>query len=317
MTFREKVASLRLLQYRYYCIAGSFILFTASIVVWFSRGDSKWGIDFAGGSEVLINFEKPVEPGELRKLLSENNYPGAIVQGVGESVAKTTGLSEVSIRVANITQGKAIPSIKDVLKEKWDANLKVLREETVGPLLGKKIKRDGIFAFVCSLVAVLIYIAFRFELRFSVGAVIALIHDGVICTGIFLMLGGELSSQVLAAVLTIVGYSLTDTIVIFDRVRENLALAKSGKSKLKGESLFDLTDRSITQTLSRTMLTSVLTFLVVFILWMLGGEGLSDLAFTMTIGVIVGTYSTIFVACPLMIWLASPNTNGTKVAVSA
>ena len=314
MTFKEKVASLRLLQYRYYCISVSVVLFAASIFVWVSRGESKFGIDFAGGSELLVKLEKPIELGELRKILSENNYPGAIVQGVGESVARTTGLSEVSIRVANLSQGTSMPSVKQVVKEKWDANLKVLREETVGPLLGKKIKRDGIFAFACSLIAVLIYIAFRFELRFSVGAVIALIHDGVICTGVFLMTGGELSSQVLAAVLTIVGYSLTDTIVIYDRVRENLALAKSGKSKLKGESLFELTDRSITQTLSRTMLTSVLTFLVVFILWLVGGEGLSDLAFTMTVGVVVGTYSTIFVACPLMIWLASGSTNGAKAA---
>lgn len=308
MTFPEQVTMFSLLRYRYYCIAISSILFIASIVTWFVRGDSKFGIDFAGGTELLVKFEKPVELGELRKVLSQNGYQGAIVQGVGDSAVGSVGLTDVSIRVAQVADagGANTLSAKDVLKNKLDAQLKIEREETVGPLLGRKIKKDGIFAFSLSLIAVLIYIAFRFELRFAVGAVVALIHDGVVATGVFLMAGGELSSQVLAAVLTIVGYSLTDTIVIYDRVRENLVLARSGKSKIKGESLYDITDRSITQTLSRTMLTSALTFMVVSILWAIGGEGLEDLAFTMTVGVVVGTYSTIYVACPLMIKLASP-----------
>ncbi len=167
--------------------------------------------------------------------------------------------------------------------------------EMVGPKVGKELKEKGLEAIIYALIGILLYVSWRFEFRFALGAVLALFHDVTITAGVFALLHKQMDLQILAALLTIVGYSLNDTIVVYDRIRENMAARR-------GESFVDLVNRSINETLSRTILTSFTTFLAVFALWVLGSEVIRGFAFAMMIGIIVGTYSSIFIASPLVVW---------------
>ena len=207
--------------------------------------------------------------------------------------------------------------IRDALAAIEGNSFELLKQDYVGPVIGEKIRSDGLKAMGIALVCILVYISFRFEWRFAVGAIIALIHDVTITTGVYVFSGREISAAVLAALLTIIGYSLNDTIIVFDRVRENLMESlkqKKGKKKknsedegmgsLDGESLPGVLNTSINQTLSRTVLTSFTTLFVVLTLWLLGGGAVADLAFALVIGVMVGTYSSVFIACTSVLALA-------------
>ncbi len=256
-----------------------------------------YGIDFEGGTLMQLKFANKITVGELRDLLKNPELETPVIQESAEN--------EYMIRVKSFgTKNVIIGKIKDDLK---DRNFEVRRVEKVGPKIGGELRTSGILAIFVSMLLILIYISIRFEFKFAVGAIIALFHDILITLGIFSIFQWEISMPVLAAFLTIVGYSLNDTIVVYDRIREDSAAYRNTKS------FPEIINLSINQSLSRTVITSLTTFLVVFVLVIYGGEALFGFAIAMLIGVVVGTYSSAFVAAPLLIyWQDKINTTKSK-----
>ena len=256
-----------------------------------------YGIDFEGGTLMQLKFANKITVGELRDLLKNPELGTPVIQESAEN--------EYMIRVKSFgTKNVIIGKIKDDLK---DRNFEVRRVEKVGPKIGGELRTSGILAIFVSMLLILIYISIRFEFKFAVGAIIALFHDILITLGIFSIFQWEISMPVLAAFLTIVGYSLNDTIVVYDRIREDSAAYRNTKS------FPEIINLSINQSLSRTVITSLTTFLVVFVLVIYGGEALFGFAIAMLIGVVVGTYSSAFVAAPLLIyWQDKINTTKSK-----
>jgi len=261
----------------------------ASLVV---RGGLNYGIDFAGGTMVQVRFAKDLNSDQIRDALAELDLGEASIQQFeGE------GTHEFLIRVEKSKSNLVTLSdeIKVVLDKAFGAeNVDIRRVEMVGPKVGKDLRRQGMMAIVYAMIGILLYVTVRFELRFAVGAIVALIHDVMITVGVFALLDKEFSLPIVAALLAIVGYSLNDTIVVYDRIRENMK--GSGKSDF-----ITKVNNSINQTLSRTILTSLTTMLVLISLFFLGGGVIHDFAFAMIIGVTVGTYSSIFIASPVVI----------------
>lgn len=243
------------------------------------------GIDFTGGSIIEVRYQQPVELQPIREMLDDNGFGDAIVQHFGSA-------KEVLIRlVPKVEQDKAELSsqIIGLLNQVSESAIDVRRVDFVGPQVGEELTEDGGLAVLYALIAVLIYVSIRFEYRFSLGAVAALIHDVLITLGVFSILQLDFDLSVLAAILAVIGYSLNDTIVVFDRVRENFR-------KIRKKSAEEITNISINQTISRTLKTSLTTLLVLFSLFFLGGEVIHAFALALIIGVIVGTYSSIYVA---------------------
>jgi len=243
------------------------------------------GIDFTGGSVIEVGYQQSVELQPIRNALETSGFGDAIVQHFGSA-------KEVLIRlVPKVDQDKAELSsqIIAVLNEASDVRIDVRRVDFVGPQVGEELTEDGGLAVLYALIAILIYVSLRFEFRFSLGAVAALIHDVVITLGIFSVLQLDFDLSVLAAILAVIGYSLNDTIVVFDRVRENFR-------KIRKKTAQEITNISINQTISRTLKTSLTTLLVLLSLFLLGGEVIHSFALALIIGVIVGTYSSIYVA---------------------
>ncbi len=250
-----------------------------------------YGVDFAGGTLVQLRFEKKADLDKLRNALKKAGLKDVIIQDFGSP-------REVLIRMEKSTASlKGLQDVvADAIRKYYPDNpFEVRRVEMVGPKVGKELKEKGLEAIIYALIGILLYVSWRFEFRFALGAVLALFHDVTITAGVFALLHKQMDLQILAALLTIVGYSLNDTIVVYDRIRENMAARR-------GESFVDLVNRSINETLSRTILTSFTTFLAVFALWVLGSEVIRGFAFAMMIGIIVGTYSSIFIASPLVVW---------------
>ena len=272
-------------------IAGmaSVALATLSVVLFLGVG-LNYGIDFRGGILVEIRTEGPADIGQLRSELSNLNLGEVELQEFGEP-------TDVLIRIerqagAEREQLKAV----EVVKEALGPGVDYRRVEFVGPKVGAELIEAGITAVLLALAAMLVYIWFRFEWQFGVGAVIALMHDVILTIGVFSVLGLEFNLSTVAAVLTIAGYSINDTVVIYDRVRENLR-------KYKTLPLEDLLNLSVNDTLSRTILTSVTTLLALLCLFFFGGQVIKGFSFAMIWGVIVGTYSSIWVAVPLLVYM--------------
>lgn len=272
-------------------IAGmaSVALATLSVVLFLGVG-LNYGIDFRGGILVEIRTEGPADIGQLRSDLSNLNLGEVELQEFGEP-------TDVLIRIerqagAEREQLKAV----EVVKEALGPGVDYRRVEFVGPKVGAELIEAGITAVLLALAAMLVYIWFRFEWQFGVGAVIALMHDVILTIGVFSVLGLEFNLSTVAAVLTIAGYSINDTVVIYDRVRENLR-------KYKTLPLEDLLNLSVNDTLSRTILTSVTTLLALLCLFFFGGQVIKGFSFAMIWGVIVGTYSSIWVAVPLLVYM--------------
>jgi preprotein translocase subunit SecF len=264
----------------------SGVLILAGIISLVVHGGPKLGIDFQGGTLVQVRFDSPIAADRIRDTLAGMGYADAEIQHFG-------GNREAIIRVREGTD--VAGAIIDALNaENPDNHAEMRREELVGPKVGGELRAKATMAIVYALIGILIYISLRFEFKFAVGAVVALMHDVMVTLGMFSLTGREISLPVIAAFLTIVGYSLNDTIVIYDRIREN-------KRKLYGKSFVDIVNISLNESLSRTLVTSLTTLLVVICLFFFGGEVIKDFAFALMVGVIVGTYSSIYVASPLVV----------------
>jgi preprotein translocase subunit SecF len=281
----------------------SALVVVAGIVVLFTRGGLPLGIDFSGGSLIVLQFEQPTGEGAVRDALT--SVEEKVVQQYGEA-----GDNEVLVRLplsgpevgASLEAGAN--EVVDALRASSLGEFEVISQELVGPVIGQELQRRGINAFVFAMAGILVYIGLRFRFSFAVGAVVAVVHDIAVTLSLLTFFGYELSLNVVAAMLTITGYSVNDSIVVFDRVRENLRL-------MRRDTFGHLVNTSINQTLARTVITSGTTGFAVLALYVLGGEVLRGFAFTMLVGVLSGTYSTIFVAA--MIALAITERRGARV----
>ncbi len=250
------------------------------------RGGLKYGIDFAGGTIIQIKFKKDISISDLRKVIKK-----AKIQNFGDS--KSEYLIKYPISKSNTE--KLQNQLRKILDKKFGKDTYIIRRvEMVGPKIGKDLRRKGVLAIIIALIGILIYVTLRFEFRFALGAVLALFHDVMITLGIFSILNKEFDLTVLAAFLTIVGYSLNDTIIVFDRIRENMG-------KFLKSDFPSIINRSVNETLSRTILTSGTTMFVVLALFLFGGGVIHDFALALLIGIIVGTYSSIYIASPLVL----------------
>ena len=257
-----------------------------------------FGIDFTGGTLVEVKFDKAPAIADVRAAISPKGYGNAVIQEFGAP-------EEILIRVQNREDEKSSDistAILDALNEKFGADaIEMRRVEFVGPQVGEELTRAGIMAVLIAMLAILAYVTIRFRFRFALGADAALLHDITVVLGLFAITGKEFTLPVIAALLTVIGYSLNDTIVVFDRIRENLEANRKRKTP---ESEETIVNNSLNQTLSRTLMTSITTLLVVLALFFLGGEVIHDFAFALIAGILVGTYSSIYVASPIMMALA-------------
>lgn len=256
-------------------------------------GKARMGIEFSGGTMIQGNFEKPVTVGALRHAFDRAGFTDAIIQEL-ETAGKPNSFL---IRVRAIGEtGVVIEQLKEVLKREFPGNVFYLdSSHEVGPSVGKTLQAQARIAVIIALIGILLYIWIRFDFRFGVAATIATFHDVLAVLGVFWLMQKEITLLVITALLTLAGYSLTDTIVVFDRIRENLKLFRR-----KGD--FEVTiNSSINEVLSRTIITSLTVMLVVLVLLFFGGQVVRDFALAMFLGVIVGTYSSIFVASPILV----------------
>lgn len=283
----------------------SLLLVLASYAVLASKG-LNYGIDFAGGTVVQVKYDANAPIDAMRQKLKANPlFDGASISEFGSA-------DEVVIRMKTST-GDVTKDVGDVTREalKGTGNYEIRRVEIVGPTVGAELKEKGIMSLVLAILGILIYVAFRFEWRFALASVVALVHDVSVALGAIALVGIDVNLDVLAAILTLIGYSLNDTIIVFDRIREGITNSKSTDLEL-------IVNDSVTRTLARTTLTSLTTFFVVFTLFMFGGEIIHAFAFTLFVGLIIGTYSSIFVASPILLWLGFDVKNyHTKLAQKA
>lgn len=294
------------MRWRLVAIGGSAAAFVLSLllVVW---PGLNYGIDFEGGIMIEIETPEPPDLGDLRERLNGLGLGSVALQEFGAS-------NDILIRVPRqegedegAAQQAAIDTVRTELAAALGDEITYRRTEFVGPKVSAELLRDGLLAISITLVAVLIYIWFRFEWQYGLGAILALIHDVALTIGMFAVLQLEVNLSTVAAVLTIVGYSLNDTVVIFDRVRENLR-------KYKTMPMVDLINTSINETLARTLMTSVTTLIALFCLFFFGGEVIKGFTFAMIWGVLIGTYSTVYVASPLLVYLNLRQIGATKAA---
>ncbi len=274
----------------------SLVLVLISLGLIFTK-NFNYGIDFSGGTEVQVKFSGEVKADDIRSLVKSLGLEKASVQSFGkdnEFLIRTESVKGATQAKTTALVNKAVKKITTGLKEKYNG-VELRRVNSVGPQIGAELRANGMLAIFYSLIMILIYVGFRFDYQFAPGAVICLFHDAIITLGIFSFLGKEVNVQTLAAILTIIGYSLNDTIVNFDRVRENIP-------RFKQKTLELIVNRSINDVLSRTVLTSVTTLIAIGCLYFVGTGVIKDLAFTLAIGVVVGTYSSIYVASPLTIF---------------
>ena len=293
MQLFRKETSIDFIGRRKIALIFSALMIVASGYSMFVNG-LNYGIDFTGGTKVELGFQQEVAIAEVRSTMVQGGFNDAVVQLFGST-------SEVLIRIplsVDNSDAKVSTSIVALLQNSALGDFEVRSVEFVGPQFGKELFEKGILALVYALIGVMIYVAFRFEWKFSLGSVVALIHDVIITVGLFSLLRIEFSLPVLAALLAVIGYSLNDTIVVFDRIRENFR-------KLRDVSTEETMNVSINQTLPRTILTSLTTLLVLFALYFYGGEALNGFAATLIIGVVIGTYSSIFIASPTVLALGA------------
>jgi SecD/SecF fusion protein len=274
----------------------SLALIIAGATAFVIRGEKNFGVDFKGGDLITLSFTQPVTVAQVRGAMPADLADASIQQ------SREVSKSYIEIRSPVGTSDKIQQRLVEVMPEK---GFKVERSERVGALVGGELARRSLWALGLGMIGILIYVTFRFELSFAIGSVIALLHDVVITIGIFSLMGRELSLTMVGALLTIAGYSINDTIVVYDRIREGLASSRKG-------SIEQIMNESINQTLSRTILTGGVTFVSVLCLFFFGGAVLKDFALVIIIGILVGTYSSIFIASPIVLWWTKARRGGTS-----
>ena len=267
------------MSFRYYAYGVSLLLVLLSLLSLFYRG-LNLGLDFTGGSVIEVKFEKPVKVGEVRKLLEDAGYSHFQVQDTAQ------GTVIVKLRLGDPTQ-PALESLKNL------SSYELIRSESIGGIITSELRQKAIWAMLIAIGGILLYLGYRFEPLWALGAVLALAHDVLIVVGAYSISQREVNLDVVAALLIVAGYSVSDTVVVFDRIRENLRIRK-------GTPFRDLIDLSINQTLARTLMTSLTTFVVSLMLFVFGGPALSNIMFAFVVGVVVGTLSSIFVASVLV-----------------
>jgi preprotein translocase SecF subunit len=265
----------------------SIVFIGIGMIVFFMRGDKNFGIDFTGGLIMERQFIIPIDIKEIRQAMAEVNLGESIIQ---ESRRGTTFLIRTGKGVASTVDEK----FKERFKTRIDSESYVIRTDMVGPSIGHELRQRATIAVIVSWIAIIAYVTIRYKFKFAVAGVMALVHDVLVTVAAFALTGREINYPVIAALLVIVGYSINDTIVIYDRIRENMKLRK-------GEKLISIFNDSINQTLSRTIITTFSTLLSVTLLFLIGGEAIRDFAFALLIGMVSGVYSTIFIACSLVI----------------
>ncbi len=289
----------KFINYRKIAYLFSFLSIIVAFGLYFNKG-LNFGIDFEGGIMVEIGTETPADIGRIRSAMSSLKMGDVKVQEFGDP-------RDVLIRLEHqegLTVDQVVEKIREILPSAIDGEISYRRTETVGSTVSGELIEDGIMAVFFAISAVLVYIWFRFEWQFGMGAVVALVHDVILTIGMFSFTGLEFNLSTIAAILTIVGYSLNDTVVVYDRIRENLR-------KFRKMPMSELLNLSINETLSRTVMTSVTTLIALAALFFLGGEGIHGFAAAMIWGIFVGTYSSIFIASPILLWVElqrEPNT---------
>lgn len=299
------------LRWRWHTLALSWLIIIAGVAMMVVRG-VPLGIDFVGGTNVVVRFEKPVDDQVVRNALS--SIPGETqIQRFG-SVAdnqKLIKLPQSTQTQQGVSLDQSSTAVVAALEKANVGKFEVLSTDVVGPVIGEDLQRKGIYATIGSLVGIMCYIAMRFRLSFGIGAMTASIHDVLITLSIMTFAGYELSLNVIAAILTLVGYGVNDQIVIFDRVRENL------RSRRR-EPMSDIINLSVNQTLPRTVITAGTVFLAVLSLYLFGGEVLEPFAFAMLVGVVTSTYSTVFIASAVAVLLTPrPGTRTSATGTTA
>jgi len=279
---------------RYIWITVSAFLILASITLFFTKG-LNYGVDFTGGIEMNVKFnDAAVDSQKVRAVMNEVKIEDLQVQKFSDS-----RYNEYLIRVkgGNESLGQLTKDIEAKLSERFEkGSYEVRKVDIVGPKVGKELKLSGIYSLIYAMLGIFIYVAIRFDYKFSTGAIVALIHDPLIIVGVFSLTGYQFTLTTVAALLTVVGYSTNDTIVVYDRIRETMR-------NQKGTSYYDIINKAVNDTLSRTILTSVVTMLVVVMLLIFGGKTLWDFSLALTIGIVVGTYSSIFIASPIVLYM--------------
>lgn len=262
-------------------------------IIQIARGAANMGIDFSGGTSIQMKFEKPVQIADARTALHKNGIAKADLQEIKDG-------NKLLIKLDNnagAALGKPAAAVQAAFKKEFANNPFVIESSTeIGPSIGDKLRNDTLTAVVISLLAIIAYIAWRFDFKFGIGATLATTHDCLAMFAAFYLLGLEINLLFITAVLTIAGYSLTDTVVVFDRIRENL------HKNLKGD-LVKIFNDSVNEVLSRTIVTSLTVFMAAASLYFFGGEVIHDFSFALLVGVAVGTYSSIFVASPIVVLL--------------
>lgn len=279
-------------RYRKLAVILSTLVNLAVLVILFTRG-ANLGVDFAGGTVVQLKFQQPVSIPDVRRALESINLGGSEIQDFGRE-----GDNEYLIRLEKTSTevGALGEQLKKALADQFGADkFEIRRIEFVGPKIGEDLRYRGVMSVIVATIMMGIYIWFRFELRFGIGAVIALIHDVLVTVGALIVANYEFDLTIIAALLTIVGFSVNDTVVICDRIRENMR-------KIKRETLENIVNTSINETLSRTILTTGTALMVLFALYLLGGAVIRPFAFALIVGFISGVYSTIFIASPVILF---------------
>lgn len=271
-----------------FIISGIIALIGIIGIIQISRGEANMGIDFTGGTSLQFKFDKPVAMDKAREaLLKKGLEPNLQEIKDGNKLLVKVGKSSVAV-------GKVADTVEEIFKNEFPDNKFIVESSTeIGPSIGEKLRNDTLIAIAVSMLCIVIYIAWRFDLKFGVGAVIATLHDVLAMFAVFYIFGKEFNLLFITAVLTIAGYSLTDTVVVFDRIRENIR-------KQTKETFDTIFNNSINEVLSRTIITSLTTFLAASSLLFFGGEVIHDFALALVVGVLVATYSSIFVASPIV-----------------
>jgi len=275
-----------------FIISGIIALLGITGVIQVARSAANMGIDFTGGTVVQMKFTTPVHIEQARAALDRHNLKGANLQEIRDGNKLL-----IKIGKTNLAVGKVADTIEDVFKKEFPGNNFIMESTTeIGPSVGDKLRKDTMVAVALSLLGIIIYIAWRFDFKFGIGAIVATLHDVLAMFAVFFLFNKEINLLFITAVLTVAGYSLTDTVVVFDRIRENL------HKNLK-EALPTVFNKSINEVLSRTIVTSLTAFLAALSLFFFGGEVIHDFAFALVVGIAVGTYSSIFVASPIVVVL--------------